>query len=113
MLVRKQWSSGPRNIVNLLLKLISRIAILFLKHDYVAHILTFRVMAVPCHNTIKTWVQNFRESASALKRTPRGRIARVRTPKNVEKVRVAIVKGPRRSARRHCASVGLSDRSVR
>jgi len=25
---------------------------------------------VPCHNTIKEWVQNFRENASALQRKP-------------------------------------------
>ncbi|GFG33055.1 hypothetical protein Cfor_00061, partial [Coptotermes formosanus] len=68
---------------------------------------------VPCRNTIKAWVQNFRQSTSALKRKPRGRIPRVRTPENVEKLRVAIMKGPRRSARTHSASVGLSDRSMR
>jgi transposase-like protein len=28
---------------------------------------------VPCRNTIKAWVQNFRESASALKSKPKGR----------------------------------------
>jgi transposase-like protein len=67
---------------------------------------------VPCRNTIKAWVQNFRQSASALTRKPRGRIPRVRTAENVEKLRAAIVKGPRCSARRHSASVGLPDRSV-
>ena len=43
---------------------------------------------VPCRNTIKEWVQNFRENASALKRKPRGRILMVRTPENVDKVRI-------------------------
>ena len=42
----------------------------------------------PCRNTIKEWVQNFRENASALKRKPRGRILMVRTPENVDKVRI-------------------------
>ena len=68
---------------------------------------------VPCCNTIKEWVQNFRENASALKTKPRGRIPTVRTPENVDKVRMAIVKNPRRSVRRHSAAIGLSDCSVR
>ena len=37
----------------------------------------------------------------------------VRTPENVDKVRMAIVKSPRRSVRRHPAAIGISDRSVR
>ena len=53
---------------------------------------------VPCRNTIKEWVQNFRENALAIKRKPQGRIPTVRTPENVDKVRMAIVKSPRRSA---------------
>ena len=68
---------------------------------------------VPCRNTIKELVQNFRENASALKRNPRGRISTIRTPENVDKVRIAIVKSPRRSVRRHSAAIGLSDRSWR
>ena len=67
---------------------------------------------VPCRNTIKEWVQNFRENASALKRKPQGRIPTVRTPQNVDNVRMAIVKSPRHSVRRHSTATGLSDRSV-
>jgi len=46
---------------------------------------------IPCHGrvplryTIKEWVQNFREKASALKCKPRGRIPTVRTPESVDK----------------------------
>ena len=84
------------------------------RNDYFAYTLTFLVMAVfPCRNTIKEWVENFRENASALKRKPRGRIPTVRTPENVDKVRMAIVKNPRRSVRRNSAAIGLSDHSVR
>ena len=36
----------------------------------------------------------------------------VRTPENVDKVRMAIVKSPRRSVRKHSTARGLSDRSV-
>jgi transposase len=68
---------------------------------------------VPCHNTIKEWVQIFQKNALALKRKPRGRIPTARTPENVDKLRMAIVKSPRRSVRRHSAAMGLSDRSVR
>ena len=48
-----------------------------------------------------------------LKKKPRGRILTVRTPENVDKVRMAIVKSPRRSVRRHSAAIGLSERSLR
>jgi len=68
---------------------------------------------VPCCNTIKEWVQNFKENASVLKRKPRGRIPMVRTPENVDKVRMAIVTSARHSVRRNCAAIGLSDGSVR
>jgi len=68
---------------------------------------------VSCRNTVKEWAQSFRENASALKRKPRGRIPMVRTPENVDKVRVAVVKSTRRSVRRHSAAIGLSDRGVR
>ena len=49
----------------------------------------------------------------ALKRKPQGRIPTVRTPENIDKVRMAILKSLRRSVRRHSAAIGLSDRSVR
>ena len=62
---------------------------------------------VPCSNTIKEWVQNFQENSSALKRKPRGRIPAVRTPENVDNLRMAIVKSPRCSVRRHSAAIGL------
>ncbi|GFG32714.1 hypothetical protein Cfor_06476 [Coptotermes formosanus] len=44
---------------------------------------------VSCRNIIKACVQNFRQIASALKRKPRGKIPKVRTPENAEKIRVA------------------------
>jgi transposase-like protein len=56
---------------------------------------------VPRGNTIKEWVRNFRENASALKRKPPGRIAMVQKPENVYKVRMAFVKSPRRLVRRY------------
>ena len=58
-------------------------------------------------------MQNFWENVSALERKPKGRIPTVRTPENVDKLRMVIVKSPRLSVRRHSAAIGLSDRSVR
>ena len=81
-------------------------------NDYFADTNIPRHGRVPCRNTIKEWVQNFRENASALKRKPQGRIPMVQAPENVDKVRMAIVKSPRRSVRRHSAAIGLSVRSV-
>ena len=69
--------------------------------------------SVPCRNAIKEWIQNFRENVSALKRKPRGRIPTVRTPENVDKVRMATMKSSRLSVRRHSAAISLSNRSLR
>jgi len=44
---------------------------------------------------------------------PQGRIPTVRTPENIDKVKIAIVKTASRSVGRHSAAIGLSDRSVR
>ena len=43
---------------------------------------------VPCRNTIKELVQNFRENAFCLKRKPQGKIPMVRTPENIDKIRM-------------------------
>ena len=67
---------------------------------------------VPCRNTTKERVQNFREKCFGLKKTL-GRIPMVRRTESVDKVRMAIVKSPRRSLRRHSAAIALSNRSLR
>ena len=67
----------------------------------------------PCRNIVKEWVHNFRENASALKRKPRGRISTVRTPENVDTVRMTTVKSPRRSVMRNSTAIGLSDHCMR
>lgn len=69
--------------------------------------------AVPDGRTIRRWVLHFRETGSALKRKSTGRPRTVRTPENVNAVRVSVQQSPRRSARRHAAALGISDRSVR
>jgi hypothetical protein len=58
-------------------------------------------------------VSNFRATGSALKKKPPGRPLTITTPENVARVRASIQKFPRRSAVKHAASLGLSDRSVR
>jgi len=54
-----------------------------------------------------------RASGSALPRKPSGCPQNVRTPENVQRVRASIEQSPRRSARKHTAALGISDRTVR
>lgn len=68
---------------------------------------------VPERHTIRRWVDQFRATASAVNKTPPGRPRTVRTPENIERVRSAIDRSPRRSATRHAALLHVSDRSVR
>jgi len=67
---------------------------------------------VPDVKTILRWVSNLRASGSALPRKPSGRPRNVRTPENVQRVRASIKQYLRRSARKHAAALGISDRTV-
>jgi transcriptional regulator GlxA family with amidase domain len=58
-------------------------------------------------------VRNFRETASAAKRKPPGREPSLRTPENIERVRQAFARNPRRSASRNAIALRMSDRTVR
>jgi transposase len=69
--------------------------------------------SVPSRNTVLLWVRNFRETASAAKRKPPGRESSLRTPENIERVRQAFVRSPRRSASRNAIALRMSDRTVR
>jgi len=42
---------------------------------------------VPSKHAIKTWIKNFEETGSALKKKPTGRPRSARTPQNIEAVR--------------------------
>lgn len=66
---------------------------------------------VPGRQSIVTWVDTFRRSGSVANR--RVRVPSVRSPENVEAVRQSILESPRRSARKHSAALGISDRSLR
>lgn len=71
-----------------------------------------RNQPLPSDNAIRTWVNNLEQTGSTSK--IRGGSARtVRTPENIERVRQAIQKSPRRSALRHATRLAMSDRSVR
>jgi len=52
-------------------------------------------------------------SGSALPRKPSGRHRNIRTRENVQRVRASIEQSLRRSARKHAAALGISDRTVR
>jgi hypothetical protein len=67
---------------------------------------------VPCRNTIELWVEDFRRSASALKKGPPDSVRTVRLLQNIEAVRQSFIRSHRRSARRHSVALGISDRSV-
>ena len=67
---------------------------------------------VPSHNSILRWVNALRTTGSLLKTKPPGRARTARTPGNVDRVREAITRSPRRSARRHSAELGISQSTV-
>jgi transposase len=77
------------------------------------HFNIYRNDSVPSRNTVLLWVRNFRETASAAKRKPPGREPSLRTPDNIERVRQAFVRSPRRSASRNAIALRMSDRTVR
>jgi len=70
-----------------------------------------RSRPVPSNHAMKTWVANFEVSGSTSKKRG-GSLKTVRTPENIERVRVAFERSPRRSAVRHAATLGITPRSV-
>ena len=71
-----------------------------------------RISKVPSAHAIKTWVNNFEETGSAVKRKG-GSAKTVRTPQNIDAVRASFEQSPSRSAVRHSKKLGLSESSVR
>ena len=67
---------------------------------------------VPSAHAIKTWVKNFEEIGSAVKKKG-GSVKTVRTPKNIDDVIASFEQSPRRSAVLHSKKLGLSQSSVR
>jgi len=68
---------------------------------------------VPTETTVRLWVRNFREKESVNKTKPPGPKQSVRTPQNIERVRVAFQNSPRRSVRKHAASMNINERTLR
>ena len=67
---------------------------------------------VPSNHAINTWVDNFGVNRSASKKRG-GSQKTVRTPENIERVREASERNPRRSTLRHATTLGINPRSVR
>lgn len=67
---------------------------------------------VPDRKSILLWVDAFRETGNVSKRK-RGPPRNVTTPENVERVRLAMLRSPKRSARKHAVALGVSARSIR
>ena len=63
---------------------------------------------VPRRNSILRWVNALRTTGSLLKTKTPGPTRTARTPRNVDRVREAIIRSPRPSARRHSAELGIS-----
>lgn len=72
-----------------------------------------RNASVPSRNTILRWVNNLRTSGSILKKKPPGPRRTASTPENIERVREAFVRSPRRSIQRHSAALAMSTSTVR
>jgi hypothetical protein len=68
---------------------------------------------VPDGSTITRCVSSFRLTASACSRKPGGSERTVRTPEMIENAHAAVLRSPRKSARRHSTALGISDRSFR
>ena len=64
------------------------------------------------NHAINIWVANFEVSGSTSKKRG-GSQKTVRTPENIESVREAFERSPRRSAVRHATTLGITPRSVR
>jgi len=63
---------------------------------------------VPAAHAIKTWVNNFEETGSTVKKKG-GSVTTVRTPQNIDAVRASFEQRPLRSAVRHSKKLGLSE----
>jgi len=63
-------------------------------------------------HAIKTWINNFEETGSTVKKKG-GSVKTVHTPQNVDAVRASFEQSPRRSAVRHSKKLGLSESSVK
>ena len=68
---------------------------------------------VPSKHAIKTWIKNFEETGSVLKKKQTGRPRSARTPQNIKAVRASVLRNPRHSVHKLAAAVRLSRECVR
>ena len=80
------------------------------QHEFHKKFGIHRNSKVPSAHAIRTWVNNFEETGSTVKKKG-GIVKTVRTPQNI--VRASFEQSPRRSAVRHSKKLGLSESSVR
>jgi hypothetical protein len=66
---------------------------------------------VPSAHAIKTWVNNFEETGSSVKKKG-GSVKTVRTPQNIDAVRASFEQSPCHLAVHHSKKLGLSESSV-
>ena len=83
------------------------------RREFRRHFNLGRHDSVPSAHAIKTWISNFEETGSAMKKKPPGRERTVRTPQNVQALQDAVTRSPHRSIRRLSASLQLHSSSVR
>ena len=67
--------------------------------------------AAPSRKIIGQWLRQWRETGSVQVKA-RTRRNNVRSSENIQRVRIALERSPRRSVRRHSQLLNLSDRSV-
>jgi hypothetical protein len=68
---------------------------------------------VPSKHAIKTWIKNFAETGSALKKKLTRWLRSARTSQNIEAVSISVLRSPRRSVLKLAAVVRLSREGVR
>ena len=83
------------------------------QHEFRRHFKIHRNDSVPARNTILRWVKSLRTRGTIQNARPVGAPRTVRSRENVKRVRQALLRSPRRSARRHSTELGISARSVR
>ena len=83
------------------------------QHEFRRRFKIHRNDSVPARNTILRWVKSLRTRGTLQNARPVGAPRTVRSQENVKRVRQALLRSPRRSARRHSTELGISARSVR
>jgi hypothetical protein len=68
---------------------------------------------IPTRNTIMRWITSVNTTGSLFKKKPPGPTRTVRTPENVDRMRVEVLHSPKRSIRKRAAALHMSASTVR